>query len=288
MPVFLLLALLCTAAPVSRAGEPGPRPAPASAEHPGGGQAALTAPELAGPPASPEGESTRRGGTLEPERGAGAEGNVAPPVVVAPGSGATDRPPAGPSEATASGSPEVRSQVSAPAGGTGDAALTAPGNGESSLWWPVAGPAAVLALLGFAAYRLSRHRQSKSTPLELVGTLSLGPRRQLVVARFGGEDLLIGASEAGLHLLVRRPAVAAHGTDDAWLTNLAAAPDAPSAVEEPWRQPEARLEDQRPAPVAAVAEVASPGAPFETMLDDSVEDQSLRRKLAAGFRGGRS
>jgi flagellar biogenesis protein FliO len=153
----------------------------------------------------------------------------------------------------------------------------------------VVGPAAVLALLGFAAYRLSRRRTSKTTPLELVGTLSLGPRRQLVIARFGGEDLLIGASEAGLHLLVRRPAVAAHGTDDAWLTNLAAEPAAPSSAgEESWRQEESRLDDQGPAPVAAAAEVAPPGAPFETMLDDSVEDQALRRKLAAGFRGGRS
>ena len=166
--------------------------------------------------------------------------------------------------------------------------LGADGKGEASLWWPVVAPAAVFSLLGLAAYLLGRRRRTRASPLELVGTLSLGPRRQLVVTRFGGEELLIGSSEAGLHLLVRRPIAAAHGADDAWLTSLAQEEDASVPVDDrAWQQPTVRHEEES-VPLVAPAEVAAPGGPFEAMLDDSVEDQALRQKLAAGFRGGRS
>jgi flagellar biogenesis protein FliO len=165
-----------------------------------------------------------------------------------------------------------------------ESAVVEPSQAETSLWWRIVGPAAVLGLLGAAAFALTRRRRTRAAPLELVGTLSLGPRRQLVVARFGDDELLLGSSEAGLQLLVRRTPArtsAAHGTDDVWLTSLA------SDRDEQLAQPPEPLPPEDPAYAAAV-EVAPHGAAFEAVLDDSIEDQSLRQKLAAGLRGRRS
>jgi flagellar biogenesis protein FliO len=113
--------------------------------------------------------------------------------------------------------------------------------------------AAVVLLVALAAVALllSRRRRSAARLVEIVETTSLGPRRSLVVARVGGELLLLGASEAGITVLP------------------------------------ARL-DPRVAPGQVAAPAAQAGdepAGFDALLHDSAEDQELRLKLARGLSG---
>jgi len=138
--------------------------------------------------------------------------------------------------------------------------------------WTTAAPLAAIGLLGGLAVWLGRRRRPTGRLLELVETLSIGPRRQLVVVRFGGQQLLVAASDAGVHLVSRESAAQANGstieTDVGWLTSLeAGASELPSPLSSP-----------------SVVASSTPSA-FETALEDSVEDQALRQKLAAGFRG---
>jgi hypothetical protein len=57
--------------------------------------------------------------------------------------------------------------------------------------------------LAVAAYALARRRKGAAVDrhIQIVETASLGPKRTLVMARIGGETLLLGTSEAGITLL---------------------------------------------------------------------------------------
>lgn len=122
----------------------------------------------------------------------------------------------------------------------------------------------VLAALAAVAFVLSRRQQRPSRQLHVMETASLGPRRSLVVAQFGGQTLLIGSSEAGLHVLTTRPEVTAAAEAPT------PAPEAPGLVVPAWLE---QLKNQVS---------AKPAVPdFQQMLNDSVEDHELRRKLAA-------
>jgi hypothetical protein len=57
--------------------------------------------------------------------------------------------------------------------------------------------------LAVAAYVLARRRKGAAVDrhIQIVETASLGPKRTLVMARIGGETLLLGTSEAGITLL---------------------------------------------------------------------------------------
>jgi flagellar biogenesis protein FliO len=125
-------------------------------------------------------------------------------------------------------------------------------------------PALVLLALGGAALLLSRRRTRRDRLVEVLETSSLGPRRSLVVARMGGELLVLGVSEGGVSLLTTAPA--------------AAVARAPAVA--PGTRPEGRgeglLARLRLVPQRAPAPV------FDSLLAESLEDAELRRKLAAG------
>jgi flagellar biogenesis protein FliO len=271
MPAVLALLALLAAAPVAGSREVGPPARTDEAAVAGSGPSAAAAggnvgpqqPALAGDDDATGPAALGAAPAAAPAAAAPAGPGTTTPGALAGGAGATPFAPASPGPSADTDGPVAQTV---------------------SLWRVVIAPAAVLALLGVVAVLLRRRRNAPSAPLELVGTLPLGPRRQLVVVRFKGEELLVGASEAGLNLLVRHAPAATHGADDGWLTSLAS--DAGDVSPDPWQAPPAA--SASPAAVAAAAEVASPGGEFESMLDDSVEDQSLRRKLAAGLRGGRS
>jgi len=147
-----------------------------------------------------------------------------------------------------------------------------------------------LAALAAVALLLSRRRGRSSRIVQVIETASLGPKRQLVVARMGDQVLLLGSSESGIALLASRPAdPAVEGA-----TAPAAAAPAPAGAE--GSAPEAQPPAPEPgAPVGLPASVASlwerlrrhrtpePAASFDALLQDTAEDQELRRKLARGL-----
>jgi len=137
-----------------------------------------------------------------------------------------------------------------------------------------------LAALGAAALLLGRKRRGPGRRLlQVIETAHLGPKRQLVVARLGGELLLLASSESGIALLSSHP-------------------DSPA--EEPAAQAPGRPEAAPPpgpgeGPLAGVAQLfgrlrrAPKGPPegtaFESLLQESSDDLELRRKLARGLSG---
>lgn len=165
-------------------------------------------------------------------------------------------------------------------------------------------PLAVLAVLGAAAFFLTRRAAApgRSRSLRVLETTPLGPRRSLVLAEVNGEWLLLGSSEAGLSLLKSGPAAAgqAPATAPAPVPELhhemPAAPDAagmlaavlpfrarpapqPPRVHQermPWLSMWERIRGTKP---------AAPTPSFEQVLEESAEDELLRRKLQAGMRG---
>ena len=157
----------------------------------------------------------------------------------------------------------------------------------------------LLALLAGAAYFFNRRRVAVPRLVKIVETASLGPKRSIVVARIGGETMILGTSEAGITVLQARPEAA-----------LAAVAPAPAAVAASGDEPKAP-EPASPTAVAGEipdADVDEPLAPvqggllarlfrrgrpanesefhnFEELLEDSLEDQELRHKLSLGMAG---
>jgi len=159
--------------------------------------------------------------------------------------------------------------------------------------------------------------------IQILETASLGQKRSLVIARVGDETLVLGASEAGITLLQAgdgsgaakliapasapgdaAPAVKAAASsklDEVELPNeldqslvdaLADVPEpdgiAPAAARGSFRSIEGGLASLfgRKAAATAAARIepkASAATTFDDLLEDSVEDQELRRKLAAGM-----
>jgi len=134
-------------------------------------------------------------------------------------------------------------------------------------------PAVALAALAAAALVLRRRRRAPARRVEVLETTSLGPKRSLVLARLGDEILLLGASEAGIHLLRKRPAPLG---DEALEEARPGEPDRPPLLPAPLTGLVERLRRARPGP---------PGIPFDALLGESAEDLELRSKLARGQRG---
>ncbi len=151
----------------------------------------------------------------------------------------------------------------------------APASAEPGLFgW--AGPVMVLLALIAVALWARRRRQTSTQHLQILETTAVGPKRSLVVVRMGNEVLLIGSSEAGLALLASRP------TSEA---AAAAVPD-PRATPLPLTDIVATAS----APIQPSYFAAAPARPiesdsFQSLLDESVEDQELRQKLARGLQG---
>lgn len=130
------------------------------------------------------------------------------------------------------------------------ALLAAPGKDSGSSDTSAGGPVLgglVLAVLAVVAFVLSRRRARLERRMQLVETLSLGPRRSVCLVRVDGRLLVMGVSEAGVQLL------SAHGRD------------------------------AQPEPIEPLEEQASNG--FEQLLSESSEEQALRSRLASGHWG---
>jgi flagellar biogenesis protein FliO len=144
---------------------------------------------------------------------------------------------------------------------------------------PTLGPAlpAACALLALAALALllSRRRAPAGRRMvQLLDSVSLGPKRQLVVVRMRDDLLLLGSSEAGVTLLSTQPAPelaaaslpsapTAAGSSGDWLSH---------ALTRLWSGLRGRA---RPAPAAS----------FDDLLHETTDDLELRRKLASGRAG---
>ena len=175
----------------------------------------------------------------------------------------------------------------------------------------VAIPAGLLAALAAAAFLIVRRRRFPlDRRIQILETASLGPKRSLVIARIGDETLVLGISEAGITLLrssakaegqptpsAQDPALDTVADDD--FTDLsqpidvalADIPEPGDARTVPARSNLRRIEGglldlfgKRGAGTPGRALDAAPLADeFGDLLEDSVEDQELRRKLAAGI-----
>jgi flagellar biogenesis protein FliO len=146
-------------------------------------------------------------------------------------------------------------------------------------------PALALAGLAGAAFVLGRRRAKRPSAIKILETASLGPRRALVLAEIEGETMLLGSSEAGITMLRALPGRAA-------TTAAAPRPEAASALEarvEPdqagylsrlFKRPEASA-----APVAGAEAPSEGDKAFDEIFRESLEDEDLRRRLAAGLPG---
>ncbi|MBM4381114.1 MAG: flagellar biosynthetic protein FliO [Deltaproteobacteria bacterium] len=189
-------------------------------------------------------------------------------------------------------------------------AVTAKGAPSSLGGLPDAGPSlaaplAVLALLGATALFLKRRTApARGRALRVLETTSLGPRRQLVLAEVHGEWMLLGSSESGLALLKSGPtaAVPAHATVPASCPETAPAAaggplDAAGMLAavlpfrpRPAAQPPRVHQERMPwlsmwERIRGTPQPAAPQPSFEQVLEESAEDELLRRKLQAGLRG---
>jgi flagellar biogenesis protein FliO len=157
---------------------------------------------------------------------------------------------------------------------------------------------AVVLLLGvgIAATLFARRRVKRERMIRIVETASIGPRRSLVVACIGGRTMVLGVSEAGVALLDSQlpappfPAVAdpePNGSvEDAalGLRNRAFAAGFAAETKAPEPKHESsllgRLFHRRPSDSEGLAP-----EDFEHLFSESLEDEDLRRKLAAGESG---
>jgi flagellar protein FliO/FliZ len=269
-----------------------------------------------------------------PVEGAGASPTAALPVLPGPAASAVP-PAASPALAPASPAAAPASPAAAPAAAdrlpaalasvlepsrpaTGDAPpFLAPSTPALVSALPAASALAALAAVGLL---LSRRRGAGARRIvQVLETASLGPKRQLVVARLGGEILLLGCSESGIALLSSQ---AAADVEEAAGALLPRAPAAVPGALEPAGQAGAAPAGRSPAtapadasrilaafaPLAAVPEprdgdaeaaparitslwdrlrgrARAPAPSFEALLQENAEDQELRRKLAQGLAG---
>ncbi|MFT3708916.1 MAG: flagellar biosynthetic protein FliO [Archangium sp.] len=128
-----------------------------------------------------------------------------------------------------------------------------------------------LGLAGLIALTFTLKRRKKTlggTGIALLEATSLGDKRSLVIADVLGERMVLGVSEAGITVLMSKPA--------------------PSLNEEaPLRlPPPANTGAPQPQPMGFFQRLIgkSPAPAFDAALQESVEDQELRAKLQAGVR----
>jgi flagellar biogenesis protein FliO len=130
-----------------------------------------------------------------------------------------------------------------------------------------------VAGLGLMLVVARRRQVTRTSNITIVETAALGPKRSLVIADVLGERIVLGLTEAGLTVLSSRPA--------------------PAPEPEPFVIPPAEVPLAMPtAPKMGFFDrlrgrvAASPQAPaFDQALRESLEDEELRAKLQAGYRG---
>lgn len=124
-------------------------------------------------------------------------------------------------------------------------------------------PTLGIAGLAVLAFTLKRRKGLTAGSIHIVEAASLGEKRSLVIADVMGERLVLGVSEAGVTVLMNRPAPQPEPAP--YLV-----PNAPPAPSMGFFQ---RLKGR------------SPARAFDASLMESIEDQELRAKLAAGMKG---
>lgn len=166
-------------------------------------------------------------------------------------------------------------------------------------------PGSALLILAGVAYFLARRQRRGGGQLRVVESISLGPKRSLVVAQVGDEVLVLGCSEAGISLLTTRPANGAlrevaprapYG-DTVPPTGKSSPRHASVASAYGTTAPATSEASARHASAAAIG-VTAPDAStrgarsgrgralsFLEILEESAEDEALRRRLAEGLRG---
>jgi hypothetical protein len=216
--------------------------------------------------------------------------------------------------------PGLAPRASAAAVAPHDKLAPASGGGGGTGAGVVLAGCVLLAIAG-AAFFFSRRRSIGSRHIQILETASLGPKRALIVAHVGDATLILGSSEAGITLLQSLPdsavksdrdgapveaaidlGAAAAAVEAAATSSVPAAPAGPSMkihVEDragaPFFTPELPSPDElRPVGQAGLlSRLFKRGTPandasaprFEDLLEDSFEDQELRRKLALGLPG---
>lgn len=135
--------------------------------------------------------------------------------------------------------------------------------------------APALAILGLAglAFALTRRRRTLPSSIRIVESASLGPKRSIVIAEVLGERMVLAVSEAGVSVLATKQLAA---------PELAPEPSFPDVDVQPVSHavPEMGFFER------LMGRRGGAGRPkFEEVLGESIEDQELRAKLAAGLRG---
>ena len=156
---------------------------------------------------------------------------------------------------------------------------TIPASGLAGMLWLLAIPA-VLAVCAL----LLRRRPESERLLKIIETQSLGGRRALILAQLGNEALLLASSEAGVTLLAARPAPQPKAAPAP--QSIGARERQAPAPERPWFG-RALLKRLIPArePTPAVVKSNTGPSSFAALLEETADDQELRRKLVAGRRG---
>ena len=192
----------------------------------------------------------------------------------------------------------------------------APGKGNRFSSLPTMVMVALLLVGGYFLWR--RKKQHRSSMIRILETASLGPKRALIIAEVNGEKMILGTSEAGITMLSPTSMSAgpfpaettgvAHRPAPTLAAALATAAMAPAAKAEPTKphrdlpeedivpQPEgeggllAKLFRRRREIEAGADLDEGPSTmadDFRDLLNDSLEDEELRRRLQAGL-GGRT
>lgn len=120
-------------------------------------------------------------------------------------------------------------------------------------------PGLAMAGLAALAFTLKRRKQLSGGSIHIVEAASLGEKRSLVIADVLGERLVLGVSEAGVTVLLTRPAPVPE--------------PAPYVI--PAAEPRGLFESIKR---------RHPAKAFDASLLESIEDQELRAKLQAGMK----
>lgn len=234
--------------------------------------------------------------------------NAGAPAAESAGAPATESP--GTPAAKSAGAPATKPAVIAPAPAVAPPALA---TAKPAAFGSVVMPALVLIGIAGAAFFVSRRKAKREGLITILETAHLGPKRSLVLARVGGETMILGSSEAGITMLrpldskpaapLAAPAATATATMDDVTLDITVDDNAQASapVAAKTQTPEMpKTEDGEPTdeigwlsrlfhrrPDNNVRSAVSPEETraFDQILHESLEDQDLRRRLAAGQGG---
>lgn len=156
-------------------------------------------------------------------------------------------------------------------------------------------PVMVLGGLAVVGLRFAKKRKSMGRHVKILETTPLGPKRALIVAKIGGETLLLGSSEAGIALIQVRPTAPTEDAEDRsenyedldiapkWADVLPADFKAKPANDEEGGQAKMLSRLFRKRRDSIPNEWPFANVLDASMLDESLEDRELRDKLAMGM-----